>query len=134
MDGASFKLNIITPTGMFTRDVRHVRLRDGTGFFGVMKGHADFLTVLVPSLCYYLDMDGREVFLAVDEGVFTVRDGVATLASREVFESEDAEKLSEIIESAFEKRRKSEETMREMLGDIEKSFMEKTAAFLRGTS
>jgi F-type H+-transporting ATPase subunit epsilon len=134
MDGASFTLNIVTPAGMFTRDVRHVRLRDGSGFFGVMKGHADFLTVLVPSLCYYLDTDGREVFLAVDEGIFTVRDGVATLAAREVFESEDAGKLSEIIESAFENRRKSEETLREMLGDIEKSFMEKTIAFLRGAS
>jgi F-type H+-transporting ATPase subunit epsilon len=134
MNGASFTLNIVTPTGIFTRDVRHVRLRDGSGFFGVMKGHADFLTVLVPSLCYYLDMDGREVYLAVDEGIFTVRNGTATLASREVFESEDAEKLSEIIENAFRKRRKSEESLREMLGDIEKSFMEKTVTFLRGKS
>jgi F-type H+-transporting ATPase subunit epsilon len=134
MDGASFKLNIVTPTGMFSREVRHVRLRDGSGFFGVMKGHADFLTVLVPSLCYYLDREGREVFLAVDEGIFTVRDGVATLASREVFESEDAARLSEIIESAFLKRRKSEEALHQMLGDIEKSFMEKSIAFLRGTS
>jgi F-type H+-transporting ATPase subunit epsilon len=134
MDNATFRLNIVTPAGVFARDVRHIRLRDESGFFGIMKGHADFLTVLVPSLCYYLDGNGREVFLAVDAGIFSVRTGTATITSREVFESEDAEKLSQIIENTFLQRRKSEAALRDMLGDIQKMFMEKTVAILRGTS
>jgi F-type H+-transporting ATPase subunit epsilon len=134
MDDASFRLNIVTPAGVFARDVRHIRLRDESGYFGIMKGHLDFLTVLVPSLCYYLDGNGREVFLAVDAGVFSVRNGIATITSREIFESEDAEKLSEVIEKTFLQRRKSEAALREMLEDIEKSFVEKTLAILRGIS
>jgi F-type H+-transporting ATPase subunit epsilon len=74
------------------------------------------------------------MFLAVDEGIFSVRAGMATLTSREVFESGDAEKLAELMESTFEQRRKAEAGLREMLGNIEKSFIEKTAAFLRETS
>jgi F-type H+-transporting ATPase subunit epsilon len=134
MENGSFRLNIVTPPGIFARDITHIRLRDETGYFGIMKGHIDFLTVLVPSLCYYLDINGREVFLAVDTGIFSVRRGIATLSAREVFESEDPERLSEIIENTFMKRRKSEASLREMLGDIEKSFMEKTVELLRGAS
>lgn len=133
MSGSSFRLNIVTPAGIFNRDITHIRLKDESGAFGVMKGHIDFLTVLVPSLCYYLDESGKEMFLAVDEGIFSVRKGVATLTSREIFESTDAEKLTELMESTFEQRRKAEAGLREMLGNIEKSFIERTAAFLRET-
>ncbi len=132
MEAGSFRLNIVTPAGMFARDITHVRLRDESGYFGVMKGHIDFLTVLVPCLGYYRDTGGREVFLAVDAGIFSVRLGTATLAAGEVFESEDAEKLAGIIEDTFLKRKESEESVRRMLGDIEKSFMEKTIELLRG--
>ena len=134
METGSFRLNIVTPTGIFARDISHIRLRDESGYFGIMKGHIDFLTVLVPSLCYYRDINDREFFLAVDAGIFSVRQGVATLSTREVFESEDPERLSEIIENTFLKKRKSEASLREMLGDIEKSFMEKTIELLRGAS
>jgi F-type H+-transporting ATPase subunit epsilon len=134
MSSSSFRLKIVTPAGIFSRDITHLRLKDESGFFGIMKGHIDFLTVLVPSLCYYLDENGKEMFLAVDAGIFSVREGVATLTSKEIFESGDAEKLAELMESTFEQRRKAEAGLREMLGNIEKSFIEKTAAFLRETS
>jgi F-type H+-transporting ATPase subunit epsilon len=133
MSGTSFRLEIVTPAGIFSRDITQLRLKDESGFFGIMKGHIDFLTVLVPSLCYYRDENGKEMFLAVDEGIFSVRAGVATLTSREIFESGDAEKLAELMESTFEQRRKAEAGLREMLGNIEKSFIEKTVAFLRET-
>jgi F-type H+-transporting ATPase subunit epsilon len=119
---------------MFSREVTHIRLRDESGFFGIMKGHINFLTVLVPSLCYYRDENGAEVFLAVDEGIFSVQGGVATLTSKEVFESADPETLAEHIESSFQQRKKSEAGLREMLGNIEKSFIEKMVVFLRETS
>ena len=134
MDNPAFRLNIVTPTCMFSREVTHIRLRDESGFFGIMKGHINFLTVLVPSLCYYRDENGAEVFLAVDEGIFSVQGGVATLTSKEVFESADPETLAEHIESSFQQRKKSEAGLREMLGNIEKSFIEKMVVFLRETS
>jgi F-type H+-transporting ATPase subunit epsilon len=134
MNSSSFRLNIVTPTSMFSRAVTHIRLKDESGFFGIMKGHVDFLTILVPALCYYRDEQGAEMFIAVDEGIFSVRGGVSTITSKAVFESADAEALAELIESSFQERKKSEASLREMLGNIEKSFIEKTAAFLRETS
>ncbi len=126
-----FRLSVVTPTSMFEREIKHIRLKDETGFFGVMKNHIDFLTVLVPSLCYYRDANDREMFLAVDGGILDVRGGTASLTSREVHESEDAENLAEIIERTILERTGSEQAFRKMLEGIEKSFMKKTIEFVR---
>jgi len=126
-----FRLSVVTPTSMFEREIKHIRLKDETGFFGVMKNHIDFLTVLVPSLCYYRDSNNREMFLAVDGGILDVREGTASLTSREVHESEDADKLAEIIEKTILDRTGAEQAFRKMLEGIERSFVEKTIEFVR---
>ena len=126
-----FRLSVVTPTRIFEREIIHIRLKDETGFFGVMKNHIDFLTVLVPSLCYYRDINDREIFLAVDRGILNVREGVVFLTSREVFESEDAESLSEKIDKTILKRSESEKAFLKMLEGIERSFMEKTLEFMK---
>ena len=126
-----FRLSVVTPTSMFEREIKHIRLKDETGFFGVMKNHIDFLTVLVPSLCYYRDVRDREMFLAVNGGILDVRGGTASLTSREVHESEDADKLAEIIEKTILDRTGAEQAFRKMLEGIERSFVEKTIEFVR---
>ncbi len=63
MSNSSFKLNIVTPTKIMEKNITYIRLKDETGFFGILKGHTNFLTVTVPSLCYYTDVNGKEVFL-----------------------------------------------------------------------
>jgi F-type H+-transporting ATPase subunit epsilon len=131
MSNTSFKLNIVTPKQILERESTYIRFKDETGFFGIMKGHIDFLTVLVPSLCYYRDINDREIFLAVDRGILNVREGVVFLTSREVFESEDAERLSEKIDKTILKRAGSEKAFLKMLEGIERSFMEKTLEFMK---
>jgi F-type H+-transporting ATPase subunit epsilon len=132
VSNATFKLKIVTPLKIAENDIKYIRLKDATGFFGVMKGHIDFLTVIEPSLCYYIDSNDMEVFLAVNGGVLRVRGGKVTLTSLEVFESDDVEKLSEIIEGTVAKRDKSETDFRKTLEGIERSFIEKTLEFIRG--
>ena len=129
-----FAFRVITPLNITEKDVRHIRLKDETGFFGIMKGHADFLTVLEPSLCYYTDAGGKEFFLAVDGGILSVRKGVVCLTSREVYESIDSEKLAEIINIAIRRRDESEMTLRAMLEGIERSFLEKSTALVKRRS
>lgn len=131
MSNSSFKLTIVTPTKIMERDITSIRLKDETGFFGILKGHTNFLTVLVPSLCYYTDVNDKEVFLAVDEGIVSVREGTVTITSKEVFESDNAEKLAEIIETTLTKRDESEITFRGMFVGIERSFMEKTIKLIK---
>jgi F-type H+-transporting ATPase subunit epsilon len=132
MSGSSFRFRIVTPLKITEKNVRHIRLKDGTGFFGIMQDHTDFLTVLEPSLCYYTDAGGEEFFLAVDGGILSIREGAASLTSREVYESGDADKLAAIIESTVMRRDESETSLRGMLEGIERAFLEKSIAFVKG--
>jgi F-type H+-transporting ATPase subunit epsilon len=132
MNDGTFRLEIVTPLHVYAREVRSLRLKDRTGFFGIMRGHCDFLTLLIPSLGYYFDADGREHFLAVDGGIFTVRGGRATLTSREVFESDEAARLAETIDTTVARRDASELAFSQMIEGIERSFIEKSAALGRG--
>jgi F-type H+-transporting ATPase subunit epsilon len=134
MSDSLFTLRIVTPPKIIEKQIKAIRLKDGTGFFGIMKGHVNFITAIEPSLSYYIDENDREVFLAVDGGIVSVKGGMVTITSREIFESDDAEKLSEIIENTMVKRDSSESSFRNMIKGIERSFMEKTLEFIRGGS
>jgi len=126
MNGQSFKLTVVTPTEILERKIIYIRLQDCSGFFGIMKGHINFLTTLVPSLCYYRDEKEKECFLAIDGGILQVREGLVTLTSREVFESSDPEKLVKIIDGTMLKRAKSEADFQKLLEGIENSFLQKS--------
>ena len=134
MSDLLFTLRMVTPPKITEKQIKAIRLKDGSGFFGIMKGHIDFVTAIEPSLCYYLDENDREVFLAVDGGLVSVKAGIVTITSREIFESDDAEKLAEIIENTMVKRDASELSFFNMIKGIERSFMEKTLESARGGS
>ncbi len=132
MNGPLFKLKIITPLRVSEREVTHIRLQDESGFFGILRGHADFITALPPSLGYYSDSRGRENFIAVNEGILSVKDGLVTLSAREVFESEDAGLLPEAIKKAVRGRSAAEAGLSGMLKGMERAFIEKTVEFEKG--
>lgn len=134
MSDSLFTLKIVTPPKITEKRVKAIRLKDGSGFFGIMKGHINFVTAIEPSLCYYLDENDKEVFLAVDGGIVSIKGGMVTITSRAIFESDDAEKLAEIIENTMVKRDSSESSFLNMIKGIERSFMEKTLEFIRGGS
>ena len=132
MSAAVFPLRIITPLAVLDREVRSLRLRDRTGYFGIQRGHGDFLTLLVPALGSYRTREGGEVFLAVEGGLLRVEGGRATLASQEVFEGPDAGALARSIDETRGRRRETERIYSRMVEGLEREFMEKTLVFLRG--
>ncbi|MEW6585292.1 MAG: F0F1 ATP synthase subunit epsilon, partial [Nitrospirota bacterium] len=132
MNGASFKLRIVTPLQISEREITHIRLKDESDFFGIMSGHIDFLTVLDPALCYFIDGEGKETFIAVNGGVVRVREGIVTITASEVFESDEADSLSGLIESSSARRNAAEMNLRKTLKGIERSFLEKSLEMARG--
>ena len=65
-------------------DVRYVRAEDETGSFGILAGHADFITVLAVSVITWRSHKDDEHYVAVRGGVLTVRDGdLVEVATRE---------------------------------------------------
>lgn len=134
MNESSFQLEIMTPQYIATWEVHSLRLMDETGFFGIRRGHCDFLTVLVPALGSFIDVDGVEHFLAVNGGLFTMCGGLATLTAGEAFEGDDASRLAENIDVALTRRDSAEQAIAHMVAGIENSFLEKMSATSRGGS
>jgi F-type H+-transporting ATPase subunit epsilon len=74
---AALHLTITTPSQILVEsdDVVAVRAEDQSGSFGILPGHADLLTVLVPSVLRWRTADGAARYCAVRGGVFTVAAG-----------------------------------------------------------
>ena len=70
-------LTVTTPAQILVEagDVTAVRAEDQSGSFGILPGHADLLTVLVPSVVRWRTADGAARYCAVHGGVFTVSGG-----------------------------------------------------------
>jgi len=71
------KLVITTPISLTVDadDVAYVRAEDETGAFGILPGHADFITTLTVSVITWRSTYGREHHVAVRGGVLIVREG-----------------------------------------------------------
>jgi len=132
MSAPSFALRVITPHTVFEREASYLRLRDRTGYFGIMRGHTGFLTLLETGLGYYRTSAGTEIFLAVDGGLFSVEGGRATISSPEVFEGDDAGALALRIEQTRMRRQESERIFSKMIDGLEREFLKKTLTFLQG--
>jgi len=67
----TLRLTLSTPASILVDAEAIVSLRaeDESGSFGILPGHADFLTVLTPSVLRWRDAENVERFCAVEEGV-----------------------------------------------------------------
>ncbi len=94
------KLLITTPTAVIADDpnVVAVRAADESGSFGILQGHADFLTALSVSVVGWRLANDRQRFCAVRHGVLTVRGGTeVAVATRQAILGDDLDHLEEVV-------------------------------------
>lgn len=80
------RLRIVTPLSVVIDEdgVRAVRAEDDSGSFGILPGHADFLTSLAISVVGWTAVDGTRRYCAVRRGVLSVAAGEeVAIATRE---------------------------------------------------
>ena len=111
---ATLHLTVATPAQILVTcdSVMAVRAEDQSGSFGILPGHADLLTVLVPSVLRWRLADGTAGFCAVRGGVFTVASGRdVSVACREGVVGDSLEELEAKVQVAraqqIEKDRKA---------------------------
>jgi F-type H+-transporting ATPase subunit epsilon len=120
------RLDITTPfaTVLHTDEAVHVRAEDASGAFGILRGHADFLTVLGVSVLTWRDGGASEHYVALRGGVLSVRDGNSvTVTTGEAVMGEDlrlleAEVLTRFRHQADEERAAHTEAQRLHLAAI----------------
>jgi F-type H+-transporting ATPase subunit epsilon len=106
-------LTVTTPLAIITKadNVAHLRAEDDTGAFGILRGHADFLTALAISVLSWRDDGGAEHHIAVRGGMLAVQHGdTITIATREAVADDDLHRLETEVLVSFQRR--SEEEMK----------------------
>ena len=107
------RLLITTPTGVVVDrdDIVAIRSEDGSGGFGILAGHADFVTALTSSIVGWHTGDGKPGYCAVRRGVLTVTGGDSVaIATREAVLGDDIEKLADTVLARFRSAAESEHT------------------------
>ena len=130
------KLFITTPIAVVADvdGVASLTAEDASGRFGILDGHADFLTALSTSVVSWRHADGHSRHCAVRGGVFTVEGGkLISIATREAFLSDDLEKLESEVVAKFEKRAEEERGARVEAASLRIKAIRRIIQYLRGS-
>jgi F-type H+-transporting ATPase subunit epsilon len=109
------RLTVTTPLSIVvdTGNVAHLRAEDQTGAFGILPGHADFLTALTISVASWRDGHGLEHHVAVRGGMLEVRDGRSiAIATRDAVPGDDLHQLEVDVLSRFRRQAAEESAAR----------------------
>lgn len=128
------KLTVTTPLAIVveTGDVAHLRAEDPTGAFGILPGHADFLTALSVSVASWRDGAGKEHHIALRGGMLEVRDGNAiAIASREAVADDDLVHLETEVIARFKRQLAEERDARAEAERLYLAAVRQISRFLR---
>ena len=105
------RLDITTPFATVLRadEALSVRAEDASGAFGILHGHADFLTVLAVSVLTWRDRHAAEHYVALRGGVLSVRGGKSvTVTTAEAIMGEDLHRLEAEVLTRFHRQEDEE--------------------------
>lgn len=128
------KLVVTTPLAIVveTAGVAHLRAEDDTGAFGILPGHADFLTALAVSVASWRDAAGAEHHVAVRGGMLEVRGGERiAIASPEAVAGDDLRRLETEVLARFRRRLAEEQAARADAQRLYLAAIRQIARFLR---
>ena len=129
------RLSVATPLAIVIEvsDVAHLRAEDDTGAFGILPGHADFLTALAVSVVTWRDESGIEHHVALRGGMLEVRDGdTIAIATPEAVTSEDLHRLEVEVLDTFRRELLGEQAARTDARRLYLAAIRQIARFLRG--
>lgn len=109
------RLLVTTPTSVAVDrpNVMSLRAEDASGSFGILDGHADFLTALTVCVIAWRESDGAHRFCAVRYGVLAVRGGKeVAIATREALVGDDLDRLETVALTQFRQDAEAESISR----------------------
>lgn len=114
------KLKVLVPTKVFlTETVEQVNAEAKNGAFGVLSDHIDFVTALAPGILSYRDRQGKEVFLAVDEGILVKCGQEVLVSTGQAVKDADLETLQQTVEREFRQLNEQQKLTRTALARLE---------------
>lgn len=128
------RLLITTPSKVLVddTDVISVRAEDQSGSFGILNGHADFLTALTVSVVSWRPIKGAELFCVVRRGVLSVSNGnLVAIATREALVGDDLDRLEQEVMTEFRNQVETERIARSGSLQLQLRAMRQIVQYLR---
>jgi F-type H+-transporting ATPase subunit epsilon len=124
------RLKVLLPTDVLidAEAVTKVTAEAENGSFCLLPRHIDFVAALVPGLLSFVASDGREEFLAVDEGILVKCGPQVTVSTRNAVRGPDLGRLKQTIEEQFrvldEHERVARSAVMKLEADLVRRFIE----------
>lgn len=117
-------LKIIIPTEvLIDREVTKVIAEAENGNFCLLPHHIDFVAALVPGILSFTIDTGKEIFVAVDEGILVKCDREVLVSTRNAIEGKNLETLKQTVTEQFQILDEKEKLTRSALARFETSMM-----------
>lgn len=118
------RLRVLLPTEvLIDEDVTKVIAEAENGSFCLLPRHIDFVAALVPGLLSFVSADGREEFLAVDEGILVKCGPEVRVSTRNAVVGPDLGTLERTIEEQFRMLDDRERMTRSAVARLETEFV-----------
>jgi len=118
------ELKVLLPAEvLIEEDVTKVVAEAHNGFFCLLPRHVDFVAALVPGILSYETGSGREVFLAVDEGILIKCRQEVLVSTRNAVRGPDLGQLKHTVVEKFEALDEREKSARSAIAKIEAGFV-----------
>jgi len=128
------RLLISTPADIVLEQdgIAHLRAEDASGAFGILPGHADFLTALPISVASWRLAQGGERHCALRGGVLTVSGGEKIeIATRQAVLGTDLAQLETEVLQAFHRANDEEERARTEAARMQVAAIRQICGYLR---
>jgi len=117
-------LKVLIPTEVLVdEEAAKVTGEAQNGSFCLRPRHIDFVAALVPGLLSFENSEGREIFLAVDEGVLVKYGQDVLVSTRNAVRGGALGELRRIVEERFMVLDEKEKTARTAMAKIEAGFV-----------
>lgn len=118
------RLQVLLPTEvLIDENVTKVIAESENGSFCLLPRHIDFVAALVPGLLSFVSEDGREQFLAVDEGILVKCGPEVRVSTRRAAIGPDLGTLKRTIEEQFRILDDREKMTRSAVARLEAEFV-----------
>ena len=117
-------LKILLPDKTFLkREVKKVVAEAENGWFCLLPKHVDFTTSLTPGILMLTTPEGKDVFLAIDEGILVKYGEKVIISTRNAIEGEDLGELKDRVEEIFIRTDEREKDAQIALSKLEADFV-----------
>ena len=118
------KLKVLVPSEvLIDQEVTKVIAEAENGSFCLLPRHIDFVAALVPGLLSFESGEGREEFLALDEGILIKCGPEVLVSTRNAVRGPDLGKLKQTVEEEFRVLDDREKMARSAVAKLEANFV-----------